>query len=74
MPENEKEQNVPSVWDDSVAPGGWVCSACGMPTESEPCGEHQSMPDQWDDRPAFALDADVTVYWPEVRPCWEAEK
>ena len=19
----------------------------------------------------FALDADVTVYWPWVRPCWE---
>ena len=29
------------VWDDSVAPGGYVCSACGMPTESEPCAEHQ---------------------------------
>lgn len=26
---------------------------------------------KWDDRPAFALDADVTVYWPDVRPCWE---
>jgi hypothetical protein len=19
----------------------------------------------------FALDADITVYWPDVRPCWE---
>lgn len=19
----------------------------------------------------FALDADLTVYWPDVRPCWE---
>jgi hypothetical protein len=27
--------------------------------------------DVWDDRPMFALDADVTVYWPHVRPCWE---
>lgn len=26
---------------------------------------------KWEDRPAFALDADVTVYWPDVRPCWE---
>ena len=26
---------------------------------------------EWEDRPAFALDADVTVYWPDVRPCWE---
>lgn len=27
--------------------------------------------EKWDARPRFALDADVTVYWPEVRPCWE---
>lgn len=26
---------------------------------------------KWEDRPMFALDADVTVYWPDVRPCWE---
>jgi len=25
----------------------------------------------WRDRPLFALDADVTVYWPDVRPCYE---
>lgn len=24
----------------------------------------------WDERPMFALDADVTAYWPDVRPCW----
>jgi hypothetical protein len=28
------------VWDDSVAPGGYVCSECGMPTESESCALH----------------------------------
>jgi hypothetical protein len=28
------------VWDACVAPGGYVCGACGMPTESEPCREH----------------------------------
>ena len=22
----------------------------------------------------FALDADVTVYWPWVRPCWEEQR
>lgn len=22
----------------------------------------------------FALDADVTVYWPWVRPCWEESR
>ena len=27
--------------------------------------------DKWDERPMFALDADVTVYWPDVRPCYE---
>lgn len=26
---------------------------------------------EWADRPLFALDADVTVYWPAVRPCYE---
>ena len=25
----------------------------------------------WEQRPMFALDADLTVYWPDVRPCWE---
>lgn len=41
-PTNEEEATtVPSVWDGSVAPGGWVCSVCGMPTESEPCVDHQ---------------------------------
>lgn len=29
--------------------------------------------DRWADRPMFALDADVTVYWPDVRPCWEEQ-
>ena len=26
---------------------------------------------KWAARPLFALDADLTVYWPWVRPCWE---
>jgi len=34
-----------------------------------PVGDTQ--PTVWDDRPMFALAADVTVYWPDVRPCWE---
>ncbi len=27
----------------------------------------------WDSKPGdqFSLDADVTMYWPWVRPCWE---
>ena len=31
-------------------------------------------PDQivkWTGRPQFACDADITVYWPDVRPVWE---
>lgn len=28
---------------------------------------------KWENRPTFAYDADITVYWPEVRPCWEEE-
>jgi hypothetical protein len=27
--------------------------------------------DVWTTRPLFPLDADVTIYWPDVRPCWE---
>ena len=26
---------------------------------------------KWADRDLFPLDADVTVYWPDVRPCYE---
>jgi hypothetical protein len=26
---------------------------------------------EWAGRPMFAMDADITVYWPSVRPCWE---
>ena len=29
------------VWDSTVAPGGYVCAGCGVPTESEPCEKHQ---------------------------------
>lgn len=29
--------------------------------------------DRWEHRPLFALDADLTVYWPDVRPCWEED-
>lgn len=27
---------------------------------------------KWADRDLFPLDADVTVYWPDVRPCYDA--
>ena len=29
---------------------------------------------RWADRPLFAYDADITVYWPDVRPCWEGNE
>jgi hypothetical protein len=35
----EKDAPAVEVWDGSVPPGGFVCSLCGWPTESEPC-EH----------------------------------
>lgn len=28
---------------------------------------------KWKDRPRFAQDADITVYWPDVRPEYEGE-
>lgn len=36
------------------------------------CHEYHP-PGTWDSQPGdmFALDADVTIYWPTVRPCWE---
>jgi hypothetical protein len=39
-------------WDDSVAPGGMVCTVCGAPVESEPCWEHD-----WQARAEHAEDA-----------------
>lgn len=29
---------------------------------------------KWADRDLFPLDADVTVYWPDVRPCYDAPR
>lgn len=31
---------APEVWDGSVPPGGFVCSVCRTPVESEPCELH----------------------------------
>ncbi|MFD4258213.1 hypothetical protein ACFWR9_11430 [Streptomyces sp. NPDC058534] len=28
------------VWDPTLPPGGYVCSTCGEPVESEPCPDH----------------------------------
>ncbi|HWO64592.1 MAG TPA: PD-(D/E)XK nuclease-like domain-containing protein [Umezawaea sp.] len=35
------EQEAPDRFDPSIPPGGFVCSVCGTPVESEPCREHQ---------------------------------
>lgn len=76
----EKDAPYSEAWDASVQPGGYVCSQCGMPVESEPCAMHGPASDadparvgKWADRDLFPLDADVTVYWPDVRPCYDAE-
>jgi hypothetical protein len=34
------------VWDASLPPGGYVCSICGDPVESEPCPEHAPRTEQ----------------------------
>lgn len=28
------------TWDNTVAPGGYVCTVCRVPVESEPCPQH----------------------------------
>ncbi|WP_167305428.1 hypothetical protein [Saccharomonospora piscinae] len=33
--------DAPDVWDASIPPGGYVCSTCHTPVESEPCPDHQ---------------------------------
>lgn len=35
------EKDVPHIWDGTIPPGGYVCSICGTPVESEPCQQHQ---------------------------------
>lgn len=35
-------RTLAEVWDGRIAPGGWVCRTCGMPTESEPCAAHNT--------------------------------
>lgn len=41
--------DLPEIWSDAVAPGGYVCAVpmpgqpdgiCGYPVESEPCPKH----------------------------------
>lgn len=34
-------RDAPDKWVDDGVIGGYVCAVCGMPTESEPCPEHQ---------------------------------
>ena len=33
--------DAPDIWSNDPPPGGYVCAACGVLTESGPCGEHQ---------------------------------
>lgn len=41
--ELEAAQPYREVWSDEFPPGGMVCSACGVPVESEPCGKHSPL-------------------------------
>lgn len=38
--------------------------------------EPEAPPGTWDSAPGdqFAMDADLTLYWPRVRPCWEESR
>jgi hypothetical protein len=45
MDERYNNRDAPNVWDDGLPPGGYVCAACGQPTESEPCADHQPFDD-----------------------------
>lgn len=37
------EKDAAAEWVVHYGIGGWVCSECGMPVESEPCEEHQPL-------------------------------
>ena len=46
--QSTSRMDVLDVWDDDMppgeadmSPGGWVCAACGISTEVEPCPDHQ---------------------------------
>ncbi|WP_027933718.1 hypothetical protein [Amycolatopsis thermoflava] len=51
--------DAPDVWDATIPPGGHVCGVCGMPTESEPCREHQP-------RATAEMYAEVAPHDPEM--------
>lgn len=36
----DRDGDGTEIWDDSLAPGGWVCAICRNPVESEPCPDH----------------------------------
>lgn len=40
-----------------------------QPTELQPADPVRG--GRWASRDLFAADADVTVYWPDVRPCYD---
>jgi hypothetical protein len=46
------------AWDDRRRTKSWADQYRGRNTK-------------WGRRPGFANDADVTVYWPDVRPCYD---
>lgn len=40
-PAERRTMDAPDEWIIAFGIGGFVCSACGTPVESEPCAEHQ---------------------------------
>lgn len=39
-PQWKRELLYEEVWDAAVPPGGYICSTCGTPVETEPCPDH----------------------------------
>lgn len=44
------QSDARNVWTDDDFPGGFVCSVCREPTESEPCRDHQPVAYEEHDR------------------------
>lgn len=39
--DHARDWDAPDRWIIHNEVGGYVCSRCGMPTETEPCPDHQ---------------------------------
>lgn len=77
----ELEAQLPyrEVWSSELAPGGFVCSVCGQPVESEPCPDHAPKPERQQEDPhtsplhqTFALGRDDLQFSAAEIAQWQA--